>query len=443
MLKEEADLIPSGLVTLFVNNKEVRILSLRTDGFRFRISEKINKINSLMIAFYKFKYNKYKELELKNYTIKSEEVKEFYTIYNIEICNDEYKELVKYILRDYSKYVNLKVFGDENEFSKEMVNYPAEKDNDFYKYYEDEKRIWMKDLNYENIDLNKFSLAVSLDNDLLYKKYLEMDLKDFKSFYFKHNFLNNHKLMEKDIDRIYVGNEFCHNLFPGELTLIKILEKAAFQGINITLSFTYLRECLINKTKEILEKVYEFCSKKNIVIEIVINDYGMLSLVKGKEKYFKLSLGVLLNKRKKDPRYIYKKGYMENKELISENSLNSKVFRDFLKENNIERFEYENCGYDIKIPEGNHSMHIPFYVTNLSQYCTLYAKCTTMNRGCQKFVLNCPHYCNDYVFLYPNHLKMVGRYNGLFAFDDTLLCNEEKLNEYINKGIDRIVLNFI
>jgi hypothetical protein len=38
---------------------------------------------------------------------------------------------------------------------------------------------------------------------------------------------------------------------------------------------------------------------------------------------------------------------------------------------------------------------------------------------------------------------MVGRYNSLFAFDDTLLKDQRELEAYIGSGIDRIVLNFI
>jgi hypothetical protein len=38
---------------------------------------------------------------------------------------------------------------------------------------------------------------------------------------------------------------------------------------------------------------------------------------------------------------------------------------------------------------------------------------------------------------------MVGRYNSLFAFDDTILKNPKELQYYIDNGIDRIVLNFI
>ena len=66
-----------------------------------------------------------------------------------------------------------------------------------------------------------------------------------------------------------------------------------------------------------------------------------------------------------------------------------------------------------------------------------------MNRGRQKLVMGCPMYCKDYIFSYPKHLKMVGRYNSIFAFDDTLLKDFEKLEHYIDNGIDRIVLNFI
>jgi len=61
----------------------------------------------------------------------------------------------------------------------------------------------------------------------------------------------------------------------------------------------------------------------------------MLKVVENKQDYLTLCLGVLLNKRKKDPRYIYKNGYNENKALIGDNSLNSKIFSEFLKDNNI------------------------------------------------------------------------------------------------------------
>ena len=327
-----------------------------------------------------------------------------------------------------------------------MTGYPSEKDYEFYEYYNTQKKEWISNLNYKNFNmdvLNSIEMAITLDNDDLYEKYIDNDKESFKEYYFKKNFLENHMLFKKNIERLYIGNEFCHNLFPSLDNLIKMLEKAKEESLNVTLCFTYIRECYIQKTKDIIEKVYNWCKINNFKIEIVVNDWGMLKLLKDKENYFTLCLGNLLNKRKKDPRYIYKNGYEKNKELLSLNSLNSKKFREFLKDNNIERYEYESCNYKIAIPEGKHSLHFPFYMTNSSQYCPLYAMCTTMNRGNQKLVKSCPKYCRDYVFLYPKHLKMIGKYNSLFAFDDTLLKDKEILEYYINNNINRLVLNFL
>ena len=446
MIKEEIESIPSGIVSCIINDKEVTILKMSTESLTIRVLEKIEYIKLLKISFYNFKDYKYKEIEIKNFTINNEDKNEFYYTYNIFIDDKNYVENVKYIFRDYSKYVNLKVFEEENEFSKEMTGYPSEKDYEFYEYYNTQKKEWISNLNYKNFNmdvLNSIEMAITLDNDDLYEKYIDNDKESFKEYYFKKNFLENHMLFNKNIERLYIGNEFCHNLFPSLEDLIKMLEKAKEESLNVTLCFTYIRECYIQKTKDIIEKIYDWCKINNFKIEIVVNDWGMLKLLKDKENYFTLCLGNLLNKRKKDPRYIYKNGYEKNKELLSLNSLNNKKFREFLKDNNIERYEYKSCNYKIAIPEGKHSLHFPFYMTNSSQYCPLYAMCTTMNRGNQKLVKSCPKYCRDYVFLYPKHLKMIGKYNSLFGFDDTLLKDKEILEYYINNNINRVVLNFL
>ena len=58
----------------------------------------------------------------------------------------------------------------------------------------------------------------------------------------------------------------------------------------------------------------------------------MIKLVENKGDYLTLSLGVLLNKRKKDPRYIYKNGYEENKNLIAKDDLNSSIFTEVFRD---------------------------------------------------------------------------------------------------------------
>ena len=77
-----------------------------------------------------------------------------------------------------------------------------------------------------------------------------------------------------------------------------------------------------------LRMVDNWCEEKQKDVEIVVNDWAVLSMVK-KTPHLKLCMGTLLNKRKKDPRMKYKKGA---REFFSENSLNADFYRDFLRE---------------------------------------------------------------------------------------------------------------
>lgn len=446
MEREEVELLPSGLITCLLNSKEVRIMKISPERLTIRLAQEVKEINELKVIFYVFDENRYKEITIEKYNLINKGKHEFYLTYVFSIKDEIYLQNVRNAFNNYTRYIRLKAYSDDNDFSNEMVGYPSEKDYDFYEDYISQKQEWMANLNYDSFNyriLNSVELVINVDNYELYNKYLNEDIETFMSNYLKDNFIEKHKLMYKNISRIYVGNEFCHNLFPSKRMLIDIIKKANNEGLEVTICFTYVRECYIDKIKSIINEIYNWCNENNKKIEIVINDWGMLKVVENKQDYLTLCLGVLLNKRKKDPRYIYKNGYNENKALIGDNSLNSKIFSEFLKDNNINRFEYESCGYKLNIAKGNHTLHMPFYVTNTSQYCTLYAKCTRMNRGRQKLVMGCPMYCKDYIFSYPKHLKMVGKYNSLFSFDDTLLHDSKKLEQYINEGIDRILLNFI
>ena len=138
------------------------------------------------------------------------------------------------------------------------------------------------------------------------------------------------------------------------------------------------------------------------------------------------------------------------------------LYEEYLeKEYGIARFEWESCGYDMAFPVGKNSLHLPFYQTNTSQYCALYAKCTTGERGKQKLVKQCPGFCKDYAFLYPDHLKMVGRYNSLFAMDGRIFEDDpgsgsgienevgmktgikEMFQKWKIAGADRLVVNLL
>lgn len=447
MTNEEIEFMPSGLAVCIIDGKETRIIKISPTELVVRTADKVQGETNIKMSFYIFNKNIYDEIELRDYEIRNIEAGEFYYTYSIVIKDASYSEKALRIIRDYSKYVTMKTYGDGNEFSRDMTGYPEELDYDYYKFYSDQKYEWLSRLNYQNWDkalLESFELAIVMDNDRLYKDFLEYDVESFKKNYLEENYISNHPFFEKKIDRIYVGSQFCHNLFPKKKVLMEIMDKAFREGVKVTVCFTYLRQYLIEDVKDILEDLYIWCRSHEEKIEIVINDWGFSELIEGKKDYFGLNLGVLLNKRRKDPRYVYKNGFKEDNGLIAKSGINSSVFMEFLDECGISRYEYESCGYRVEIAkEKGNSINLPFYVTNTSQYCPLYAMCVNLDRGCQSLVTDCPKFCRDYVFMYPKHLRMIGRYNSLFGFDDSLLEDPEKLENYIKRGVDRVVLNFI
>lgn len=93
------------------------------------------------------------------------------------------------------------------------------------------------------------------------------------------------------------------------------------------------------------------------------------------------------------------------------------------------------------VSAGKNSLHLPFYQTNTSQYCPLYALCTTGDRGTQQLAEHCPKFCEKYALLYPEHLHMAGRYNSLFGVDKTLPESTEMWKNIKGTKPDRIVVN--
>ena len=84
----------------------------------------------------------------------------------------------------------------------------------------------------------------------------------------------------------------------------------------------------------------------------------MAEMLKGKVLFVPV-LGILLNKRRKDPRLHYKTetmaqiGAETESKFLEENSLNADFYRKYLeKEYGIVRYEWESCGYDMALPPG-------------------------------------------------------------------------------------------
>ena len=458
-------MIPFGLLSGFMDSKEIRITELGENGFRFRFAEECPEPERFLICFYDMKKAGYRKVEIRKFemnavarTSAAEErcVQEndgsFFREYSVRVEQKDYMEEVQRLAGQYNRYIRLKLEGDDGELAKALTGYPAELDEVHCESLEEQKKLWFgenssaikrtpeADQSVEGLFWDRETeFALELNNTSLYEEYLRQPLRDFLASYWQKNYLTHSWLAGWTPERFYIGNQFCHNLFPTEEQLFSIMDKMRSEGMEITLAFSYIREFMLPSVGKLLEKVDNWCCIHGMNVEIVVNDWAVVEMLHGKTSRLCPVLGTLLNKRKKDPRMKYKSG---DTSLFQQNSLNVEFYRDFLAEEfHIHRYEWESCGYPQEFPPGKNSLHLPFYQTNTSQYCPLYALCTTGDRGTQQFAEHCPKFCEKYALLYPEHLHMMGRYNSLFGVDKTLLESPEMWKKI--KGIkpDRIVVN--
>lgn len=446
-------MLPFGILAGYWGKREVRITAISEYGFQTRLATPATaeqKNAPWELAFYDQKTAAYQRILLRDATFLKEKEEDFDVVYTFATEQDDYRNAVQRLALQYGQYIRWKMEDDDAALAEEMTGYPAEQDAFHLESLEEQKKVWFSDIGKETFTAlqNGFAesgqpgqsveLALELDRPEWYKAYLSMESAAFFDAYFRRNQIPDPPLFHPD--RLYIGNAFCPHLAPTEEELFALMDKACRESFAITLTFPFLLEENLTETQARLQHLARWCEQKNKTIEIVVNDWGTAHLA-AQLPVFSLCLGVLLNKRKKDPRMAYKLG---NRTLFEQNSVHAAFYREYLKEEfRMERYEWESCGdtSTSKFLEGKNSLRLPFYQTNTSQYCPLYAACTEGSRGAQVPIRECPKFCERQAFLYPEHLRMVGRYNSLFGVDLTVLKRTGAMLEL--RGVDRVVVNLL
>lgn len=446
-------MLPFGILAGYWGKREVRITAISEYGFQTRLATPATaeqKNAPWELAFYDQKTAAYQRILLRDATFLKEKEEDFDVVYTFATEQDDYRNAVQRLALQYGQYIRWKMEDDDAALAEEMTGYPAEQDAFHLESLEEQKKVWFSDIGKETFTAlqNGFAesgqpgqsveLALELDRPEWYKAYLSMESAAFFDAYFRRNQIPDPPLFHPD--RLYIGNAFCPHLAPPEEELFALMDKACRESFAITLTFPFLLEENLTETQARLQHLARWCEQKNKTIEIVVNDWGTAHLA-AQLPVFSLCLGVLLNKRKKDPRMAYKLG---NRTLFEQNSVHAAFYREYLKEEfRMERYEWESCGdtSTSKFLEGKNSLRLPFYQTNTSQYCPLYAACTEGSRGAQVPIRECPKFCERQAFLYPEHLRMVGRYNSLFGVDLTVLKRTWAMLEL--RGVDRVVVNLL
>lgn len=439
---EEVEGIPSGILTCFIDDKEVGVTKCSPTSVTVRVADAIQQIKKIEIAGYCFQENLYHHILIKEWFVAESEERDYCWYYTYEIRDEEYASEIRRIQKEYMSYIRYKMEYEDNEVSEKMVGYPSAQDAMIPTSYKDIVKGWLIEDHWNDFLEKKKSLlkeydieiAVCLDTHERYANYINngkegVKRKEMPDFIYER------------FGRLYIGNQFCPNLLPERKVLFQIMDKAYREGLTVTLCLSYLRDDRISKMQALLEELADWCRREGREIELIINDIGYLKLLETYQDVLHPVLGILLNKRRKDARYEYKKGFLNKSEKFMENAWNSEVLTAFAKKYGIGRYEYESCNYQMKLPTKHHSLHFPLYQTNTAAFCILHASYSYGDRGRQQLVNHCSYPCDKFVFAYPKHLKVIGKYNSLFAYDDSLMQKEGWLEGYLQQGIDRLVWN--
>ena len=426
---EAVEGVPSGMIACTLGGREMHILRISPRSLELRTDGELPAGAPLVLSFYHPERGLYTRLEVEYALSGPLRRKEFGASVRLCISDPQYAAAVRRSLADLADYVRWRCEGGMERCTQELTDCPDLTDDNCCASLAEQYDEWFSDGAPIAAAPQGRELALTLGDPDQWEAFLHRGDASLWTVYADSRGVPRSLFPGEEPQRLYIGSASCSELFPELAYLSKLLDKAARDGLAVTLLLPPLRTGSVHR----VDALMELLAARNQAVELAVNDWGMLERAAKRPDCAEILLGPLLNKLRQDPRMVWKPGYEAHRDLFAENSLNDPAFRDFLGELGVYRFEYEACGREIRIPEGRHSLHLPFCHTNASAWCTLKARCETGNRGAQGPVEGCPGFCRDNAFLYPRPLRLIGRGNALLMLNRSV--------EVLPPQIDRLVYN--
>ncbi|MDD5021382.1 MAG: hypothetical protein PHR82_04480 [Endomicrobiaceae bacterium] len=253
-------------------------------------------------------------------------------------------------------------------------------------------------------------------------------------------FINNIKDLQSSLsyDRLYYGHEFCEYLLPSEDELKRVLDFV----IKNNLPFTFVTPTIGNDKINLLEKLIGITIEKADLLnkfEMVVNDFGVLSLIRQKNiSNPVIAAGRLMTKQKRDPRIKYISSLSESaKKYYMSFSLDSLSNLDFIRDFNIKRFELDNVLQGIsRQSKITSSLYVPYCYISTTKLC--YMAQTDKEERYLRKKCKCSAECINYdVYMKNDKMK-----RDLYLKGNTIFYANDVLPENMNNSfIDRIVNN--
>lgn len=248
---------------------------------------------------------------------------------------------------------------------------------------------------------------------------------------------------------MYFGSEMCQYRIPSEEDVREAYQYAMNKGYDFVLVTPYVPETGFQKIYPLLEWLEQNAKGT----EVVVNDWGILYIIKTKFPNLKPIVGRLLNKMIRDPRvsHLYtQEGAPEKaQKVFSKSSFEEPFFQIFLEDQKVKRIEYDSFMRPFEIGEEgiSASMHIGFGVVATGRSClvgTLHVPKEQKFKG----DVQCKQQCKLYVAEMVNKKAQLGQLpvrtfqKGNTAFyQQTVEMINQQIEWAVEKGVDRIIIS--
>jgi hypothetical protein len=235
-------------------------------------------------------------------------------------------------------------------------------------------------------------------------------------------------------DRLYFGTEFCERLLPTP----KLLEQVFNKSRDAALCFTLLTPFVTDAGMKNLVPLLEWLDVNSEATEVVVNDFGVLHLLRNEYPSLIPVLGRLLTKQKRGPRLIrildivpdkMKQHFMGTPTDIDD-------YRSLIEKYGIKRLEFDNPLQGVaRLPWIPASIYYPYAYISTTRIC-LAADCENRKKVLRR-IIPCAFECSRYMFTLTHDAMPV----PLLLKGNTYFLKNETLPPDLNaQGIDRLVL---
>lgn len=245
------------------------------------------------------------------------------------------------------------------------------------------------------------------------------------------------------IDYLYFGCEFCEYKIPTIDEFSRIIKLCIRDELKLVMVTPVVTDLGLNRTSDLIKFIIE----NDVDADIVVNDVGVLQLIKNSLFRGKVILGRIFDKTSHDSRSTeegFDKYYGDNGKkiamspgVISESALS--VYRKF----GVDRFEFDLPKIGIYLPDNfNFSLYFPYnYLTTgrvcmlRSVYCDGRDKFLVGNsqcaKACMKYNIEKRKPINGGGFGDASELFLFQKGNTIFYVDEGISIPQDKINRLI------------